>query len=89
MNMVPEGIHGEVDEDHTKYNPLVGPLTRPAAGQESSNKQSLQCDQCKFTTQLIKEIKATQRLKSHIKSQHIKFTFNFFGLYVGIKASNL
>ena len=45
MNMVPEGIHGEVDEDHTKYNPLVGPLTRPAAGQESSIKQSLQCDQ--------------------------------------------
>jgi hypothetical protein len=69
MYMVPSGVHGEVDEDHTKYNPPGGPVTRTAVGQESSHKQSLQCDQCKFATQLLNPSKAIQRMKSHINSQ--------------------
>jgi hypothetical protein len=67
MYMVPDGVHGEVDEDYTKYNPSGGPATRTAVGQESPNKQSLQC---KFTTHLLKPSKAIQRMKSHINSQH-------------------
>jgi hypothetical protein len=60
-----------VAEDTTKYNPPGGPDNIPAEVQEPSDKQSLQCDQCNFTTKLLKPSKATQRLKSHINSQHM------------------